>query len=309
METPVILSLFDGMSCGQLAISNFISKYRYFASEINEQAIKVTQSNFPWTFQMGDVQKLNTSFFKNDTPFILMGGSPCKDFSFMGRQKGMTTKCGVSIFTLDHYLRLKNEGFQFEGQSYLFWEFVRVLKETKPKYFLLENTLMNKDQQKIITDILGVEPIKINSKLVSGQNRNRLYWTNIPNVSVPENRNILLSDIIKDSVGGYGRRGFWNEEKQNYTTRLESTRKDGKSNCVVTAGITNSVTLKDGSRRYLTIEEMEQLQTVKVGYTNVIGVTKKSKEEMLGNGWTIEVIKHILSYIPEFQQINNKKVA
>lgn len=296
-NSPVIISLFDGMSCGQIAISSFIKNYHYVASEVNLPAITVTQKNFPETTQVGDVKNIDTLSLETWKPFILMGGSPCKDFSIAGKKKGM------EVHTLEDYLKLKNDNFPFQGQSYLFWEFVRVLKETKPKYFLLENTGLNKKYEKIINEVLGVKPIVINSKLVSGQNRRRLYWTNIPDVTIPEDKHIYLSDIVPNALGGYGRRGNWNEEKQNYTRRVGTTRKDRKSNCLLTSGITNCVTLSDGSFRYLTIEEREQLQTVPVGYLNVDGVSRKSKEEMLGNGWTIDVIKHIFSFIPEFQKL------
>ena len=110
---------------------------------------------------------------------LCIGGSPCQSFSFAGKRKGMSTKCETEILTLEHYLELKNEGYEFEGQSYLFWEFMRLLNEVKPKYFLLENVIMGERWEKVLSKAIGVNPIEINSALVSAQHRRRLYWTHI----------------------------------------------------------------------------------------------------------------------------------
>lgn len=153
-----VLSLFDGISCGQVALERAgIKVNNYFASEIDKHAIKVTQSNYPNTIQIGDVTKVKGA----DLPKIdlLIGGSPCQGFSFAGKQLNFN-----------------------DIRSKLFFEFVRLLEETKPKYFLLENVKMKKEYQNIITEYLEVEPITINSNLLSAQNRTRYYWTNIPNI-------------------------------------------------------------------------------------------------------------------------------
>ena len=146
-----VLSLFDGMSCGQIALNRVGVEYdKYFASEIEKNSIKVTQHNFPNTTQLGDVSKIKAS----DLPQIdlIMGGSPCQSFSFAGKMKGMSTKDQRDILSLESYLELKEQGYEFEGESYLFWEYVRLLKELKPKYFLLENVMMKDYWKKIITD-------------------------------------------------------------------------------------------------------------------------------------------------------------
>ena len=133
-----VLSLFDGMSCGQIALDKLgIKVDNYFASEIEKDSIKVTQSNYPDTKQIGSV----TDVKSDDLPNIdlLIGGSPCQGFSVAGKRKGSTTKEGIDVTNLEQYLELKELGFEFDGQSFLFWEYVRLLKETKPKYFLLEN--------------------------------------------------------------------------------------------------------------------------------------------------------------------------
>ena len=211
----VAVSLFDGMSCLQLAL-NKIGKIptKYFASEVDKYAMQVTMANFPNTMQIGDVRNVKGS----DIGFVhlLAGGSPCQSFSFAGKRKGMSTKDNIEILTLDHYLELKSQNFEFEGQSYLFWEYMRILEELRvinPNIkFLLENVVMGEKWQKILTRAIGINPIQINSALVCAQNRNRLYWTNIASVPVgffgdlvcsipqPKDKGILLKDILETNV-------------------------------------------------------------------------------------------------------------
>lgn len=207
-----VLSLFDGMSCGQLAINRLgLSYNNYYASEVDKYAIKVTMANFPNTIQIGDVREVNSSLFSDNPITLMMGGSPCQSFSFAGKRKGMSTKDNIEILTLDQYLELKENNFEFEGQSYLFWEYIRLLNEVKPKYFLLENVMMEERWEKIITKTIGVHPLDINSSLVSAQNRRRLYWTNIglepqglfgdleQTIGQPKDIGILLKDILEDN--------------------------------------------------------------------------------------------------------------
>lgn len=206
-----VLSLFDGMSCGQQALERVgIKVDRYFASEIDKHAIKVTMANYPNTIQLGSVVDVKGS----DLPKIdlLIGGSPCQSFSFAGKRKGMSTKCETEILTLEHYLQLKAEGYEFEGQSYLFWEYMRLLNECKPKYFLLENVEMGEKWERVLSKAIGINGIHINSALVSAQNRKRIYWTNIGhepgglfgdlvcNIEQPKDRGILLKDILEKEV-------------------------------------------------------------------------------------------------------------
>lgn len=209
-----VLSLFDGMSCGRIALEKLGVKVdRYVASEVDKHAIKVSRSNYPDIVQMGSVTELE---YENGQVFnwmdstelgkvdLFIGGSPCQNFSFSGSRKGMATKDNVEILSLGHYLQLKEDGFEFQGQSYLFWEYVRLLREVQKEnpdvLFLLENVKMAKKWQDLISGVLGVEPIVINSALVSAQNRVRLYWTNIQGITQPEDRDILLKDIIDYSV-------------------------------------------------------------------------------------------------------------
>jgi site-specific DNA-cytosine methylase len=147
-----------------------------------------------------------------DYEYKTFSGSPCQSFSFAGKRKGMSTKCETEILTLEHYLELKAEGYEFEGQSYLFWEYMRLLNEVKPKYFLLENVMMGEKWEKILSKAIGVKPIEINSALVSAQNRRRLYWTNIGMqpmglfgdlesiIPQPKDKGILLKDILESEV-------------------------------------------------------------------------------------------------------------
>lgn len=184
-----VLSVFDGMSGGRLALQKAgIKVDTYFASEVDPYAIKVTQHRFPNTIQLGDVTKVSASGLPKID--LLIGGSPCQGFSFAGGQLAFD-----------------------DPRSVLFFEYVRLLHEVKPKYFLLENVKMKKEFQDVISGYLGVEPIVINSSLLSAQNRVRLYWTNIPNVTQPEDLGIILEDIIED--------GYTDREKSYcVTTRV-----------------------------------------------------------------------------------------
>ena len=198
-----VLSLFDGMSCGQIALNKLGVKYdKYFACEIDKYAMQVTQHNFPDTIQLGDVQFVTKETFGNHKIDLVVGGSPCQGFSFAGK-----------MLNFD------------DARSKLFFEYVRLVKELKPKYFLLENVKMKKESQDIISEYMGVEPIEINSSLVSAQTRKRLYWTNIPNVRQPEDKGIVLKDIIEQGMAG--------EATVKHTDRNKRHLKDieGKSLC------------------------------------------------------------------------------
>ena len=170
-----VLSLFDGICCGHLALERAGIKIdSYDAYEIEKNAIKATETNFPDVIQHGDVTKEDFTKYKGKIDLII-GRSPCQGFSSSGKQLNFN-----------------------DPRSKLFFEYVRAIKECQPKYFLLENVVMKKEWQDIISSYLGVEPIEINSSLVSAQNRRRLYWTNIPNVTLPEDKNITLEDILED---------------------------------------------------------------------------------------------------------------
>ena len=191
------------MSCGQIALANLgCFPDKYYASEVDKFAIQQTQHVFPDTIHIGDVTKVDVS--QLDKIDLIIGGSPCQSFSFAGKQAGMATTKNVEITDLDQYLDLKIMGFEFTGQSYLFWEYMRILTEVR-KYnpdvkFLLENVVMSKKWEAVLTKAIGVDPVKINSNLVSAQNRKRLYWTNIAQIVQPEDEGIFIRDILEDNV-------------------------------------------------------------------------------------------------------------
>ena len=298
MRIGNVLSLFDGMSCGQIALNKLNFEYdNYYASEINSSAIKVTMSNYPNTKQIGSITEVSGSDLPNID--LLIGGSSCQNFSFAGNRVGMSTEDNIEITSLEQYNELKNNGFKFKGESYLFWEYVRLLNEIKPKYFLLENVKMSKKWQIIITNALGVEPILINSSLVSAQNRPRLYWTNIPDVEQPKDRNIQFKDIINNEYE-FKPLTNWFFSKWGDKRKIDSLRtiNANKSFCVTTnKSHSKNYYLSDDKTmaRMLERDEVERLQTVPNGYTD--SVTKTEAHKMLGNGWTVDVISHIFSYI------------
>lgn len=326
-----VLSLFDGMSCGQIALRRGgFEVDTYYASEIDKHAILETKANFPSTKHIGDVRDLNPDNYKSID--LLIGGSPCQSFSFSGKREGMSTTTNEEVTSLDKYLQLKEEGFKFKGHSYLFWEYVRILKSIQkynPKvYFLLENVIMSSKWEGVITDALGVKPIKINSSLVSAQNRQRLYWTNIQGVEQPEDKGINLIDILEDIEkpnsgairGRYinkativGRRLNENGHRDDYNKKVPITQclevrktNTNKSNCLTTVQKDNVLTSLPFGRhvdvynkklpfRNYTLKELCRLQTVPEDYFKVSSTNQASK--MLGNGWTIDIIVHILSYL------------
>jgi site-specific DNA-cytosine methylase len=271
-----VLSLFDGMSCGQIALNKVGIKYdNYYASEIDKHAIKVTQHNYPNTIQLGDVKEIKGS----DLPRIdlLIGGSPCQGFSFIGKQLNFD-----------------------DLRSKLFFEFVRLLEECNPTYFLLENVKMKKEYKDIISNYLGVEPIMINSNLTSAQNRVRLYWTNIPINGQPEDRDISIDDIINHNETNYVIPKNWHLRVPNnlpkYVDPYNKKEINNKSTTLRTNVNNGNMWVKvSHGYRNITRNEGELLQNVPIGYTNVVSETKAKK--MLGNGWTVDVITHIFKNI------------
>jgi site-specific DNA-cytosine methylase len=265
-----VLSLFDGMSCGRIALDKLgIPVSRYYASEIDKYAIKVSQANYPDTVHLGDLTGNDFKLWLNAiAPHgkidLLIGGSPCQGFSFAGKQLNFD-----------------------DPRSKLFWDYVKVLHKLKPKYFLLENVKMKQGSLDVITDALGVEPVFINSRLVSAQNRQRYYWTNIPMDGLPDDKGILLKDVLEDGAvdrdkahcidANYFKGGNLKSYFEKHRRQLVFS-KDGLSS--------------DVSWRKLTPLECERLQTVPENYTNHVSNTQRYK--MLGNGWTVDVIVHLM---------------
>lgn len=283
-----VLSLFDGISVAQLALSQLnIPINNYYASEIDKNAIKVTQTHFPYTIQLGDVCEVDGT----ELPPIdlIIFGSPCQSLSS---------------------LRKNRQGLNSEDSG-LFFEALRILKEVNPRYFLMENVgSMSKYDRKVISDLLGVKPLQINSNLLTGQNRNRLYWTNIPNVTIPIDSGILLKDIIEN--------GYVDRDKSNaILTKNVPYTKNGlirylkKSigglvfNSPVFARLTKKEKLayieplNDEQVRELfrpfTSVELERLQSLPDGYVSEI-IKKTPTHHSVGNSFTCGVIKHLLSF-------------
>lgn len=276
-----VLSLFDGISCGYMALlKSDIPITKYFSSEIDKHAMKVSSYNFPNIIQLGDVRDVNEVHNID----LLIGGSPCRGFSCSGK------------------------GLNFnDPESRLFFEYVRVLKLTKPKYFLLENVVMKKEHEDIISEYLGVKPIKINSSLVSAQNRVRLYWTNIPYTEI-EDRNIQLQDILDTTeyTNPAAIRGRTSNGKRTQCLEVKS-KNTNKSNCLTTVDKDNVLTSLPSGRykdvynsnypyRNYSLSECCRLQTVDVDYFKGLVSDSKGKQ-LLGRGWTVDVISHLFNGI------------
>jgi site-specific DNA-cytosine methylase len=312
MKKLNIFSAFDGGSMGQQSLQKYLdpSQYNYYASEIEHGPMNVTNHNFPKTVQLGDITKITGADLPKDI-FLMMGGSPCQGFSIAGRKKGMVANGRVEITSLEQYMNMVSDGFIFDKkeQSQYFWDYVRIWREVKPHYTFLENVVMkglNKKWEYLISKELELEPIRINSSLLTAQNRDRLYWTNIPNVTLPENKFIHISEVVPGAVGGAGSRGRLLRGNTKHT-QYATTRKDGKANCLTKGGTCRRYTDTSGVTHDLTVEQCEVLQGLPIGYTDVIGVTKTQRMDMLGNGWTVPVIEHIFSFIPEFHLEYNEK--
>lgn len=283
-----VLSLFDGISCGRVALERAgIPVEKYYASEIDKQAIKITQKNYPDTIQIGDVCDVNPDDYKDID--LLIGGSPCQSLSItMGQTRT-----------------------NLNGKSKLFFEYLRILKSVKPKWFLLENVAsMNKESKDTITELLGVEPVLINSNCFSAQDRPRLYWTNIPiNVLDLQESNLCLKDILEQNV----------DEKYFYSHPLTNINM-AKQVCAIMeyknndmhkrifnpafkchtlttcgGGNTQKKVYIDGRARKLTPKEYERLQTLPDNYTDC--VADSHRYSTIGNGWTVDVIAYIFKGI------------
>lgn len=280
-----VLSLFDGMSCGRIALERAgITPDWYFASEICRHAISVTTRNWSDVVQLGCVNGIKGEHLPKID--LLIGGSPCQGFSSAGL------------------------GLNFnDPRSALFFEYVRLLRECQPKYFLLENVVMKQEWQDVISNHVGCEPVLINSALVSAQNRPRLYWTNIP-FTMPADKGITFAEVLDEpgyAASMVGRR-VTNGVRKDYDRTVKfrqfiEQRHTGKSSCLTTVDKDNVVIYEPLSERklvsevkyrYLTRRECERLQTVPEGYTD--GVSVNQAKRMLGNGWTVDVIANFFKH-------------
>ena len=280
MEKINVLSLFDGISCGHIALDKAgIPINKYYASEIDKYAIKVTNKNYPETINLGDVTTVSGELFTEKID-LLIGGSPCQGFSQAGKMKNFD-----------------------DPRSKLFWEYVRILQEIKPKYFLLENVVMKQEWQDIISEALGVKPIMIDSSLTSAATRKRLYWTNIPGVDQPEDLGITFGDIRERDVqeGSI----YYTDKGLDWIRRHE--KRTGKTLRII--GDSDKMQMLEASMykkyssqrffgiedthglRYITVTECERCMNVPDGYTDCCSNTQRYKQ--LGNGWEVNTITHI----------------
>lgn len=291
-----VLSLFDGMSCGQIALERSgIKVAKYYASEIKPHAIKVTKHNYPDTIHIGDVMKISYKdgvLYTENGDFecgqidLLIGGSPCQDLSAMNKNQ-------VGLKGL---------------KSSLFWEYVRIKEEVNPTYFMLENvgSAPNEDL-KIITKTLGVDGVRINSSLVSAQMRDRIYWTNIPGTGIdlfgnryieqPKDKGVLLKDILENAYTDLDKAGCLlagrclGDKPDLMTNYVKRRLLGGMSRSSITFCYTNKeLDIDKGIRRY-TQTEYERIQTIPVGYTSCLSYNQATN--VLGDGWTVDVICHL----------------
>lgn len=289
-----VLSLFDGIACGMQAFKELgISIDVYYASEIEKNAIKVATTNHPEIIEIGDVTKIDFNDYTGKVD-IVIGGSPCQGFSVMGKQ-----------------LAFKDE------RSKLIKYFFEAVETIKPKYFLLENVVMQKQYEKNISDILGVNAIRIDAALVSITQRNRLYWTNIPEVKKPEQIegltiNSMGDECFKDTTPEMPlrreRENLHSEYNHCYRIGYTSNKKSGcqavydslgKYPTILTNG-NKRVMLPDGSIKYPTINGYEMIHGLPKDYTKAAGIGgERVRVPLIGNGWCVPVIKHIFSFIPE----------
>lgn len=254
----ICVSLFNGMGCSFQAIDRVpgLRCVQKISSEIDKYANIVNDANYPDTVQLGsvtDIEVLKENgvavglkggngvevMFEKGVDILFVGGSPCQSFSFSGKRNGMSTKDNVEVLTLEHYLELKSEKYEFDGQSYLFWEFIRLREEIKPKYYLLENVEMGEKWEKVLSKAVGVNGIHINSALVSAQSRKRIYWINFGMrpmglfgdmqsiVEQPKDRGILLKDILEEEVD---EKYFLSEKMLNYFDKRAANYNNGNVN-------------------------------------------------------------------------------
>lgn len=284
-----VLSLFDGISCGYQALKNLgIDIEEYYAYEIDETAIKISNKNHPAIIQCGDVR---TADFKQYYGFdLLLGGSPCQDLSI--------TKSKT------------REGLEGKNSS-LFWCYKRALDEVKPRYFLFENVgNMREKDKEIITEALGVKPIMINSSMFLPQNRERYYWTNIPRDTIPQIRKMVFRELMEETVKEkyYYKKPFTLEADRTknviatvHLNAHEISKRvynpDGIIGCLtcVSGGYQEKKVYDDKQNRVrkLTPIEYERLQGLPDNYTE--GVCDSKRYTVCGNGWTIPVIEYLLS--------------
>ena len=281
----IVLSLFDGISCGKVALDRAgIKAKKYYASEIDKFAMQVSEKNHPDIIQLGDVTSWRSWDIDWKNVGLLIGGSPCQGFSFAGKQLNFN-----------------------DDRSKLFFVYVDILnhiKSVNPDVkFLLENVKMKAEWQDVISGYLGVKPIRINSALVSAAKRDRLYWANF-DVEMPDDKGITFDDINQHSTDWLSdtyidKVSKWNAQ-QDPIANTTFIGTNSKLPCLTARGYNQShsgmILISDGNKyRYLTNNEAELAMTLPVDYT--AGITDRERARCLGNGWTVDVIAHIFTYL------------
>lgn len=281
----IVLSLFDGISCGKVALDRAgIRVKKYYASEIDKFAMQVSEKNHPDIIQLGDVTSWRSWDIDWKNVGLLIGGSPCQGFSFAGKQLNFN-----------------------DDRSKLFFVYVDILnhiKSVNPDVkFLLENVKMKAEWQDVISGYLCVKPIRINSALVSAAKRDRLYWANF-NVEMPDDKGITFDDINQHSTDWLSdtyidKVSKW-KAQQDPIANTTFIGTNSKLPCLTARGYNQShsgmILISDGNKyRYLTNNEAELAMTLPVDYT--AGITDRERARCLGNGWTVDVIAHILTYL------------
>lgn len=311
MTKKVILSLFDGMSCGQIALSEFLNsdEYIYLAAEIDPKAICITQKNFPQTIQLGDVTKIDYKKIKEEYGeiFMLLVGAPCNDLSRAGRQKGMVTTCEEKVTSVTQYKYLKKKGYNFQGESYLFWESIIALKALKPKYAFFENVQMKGEWLDIYNKNTGAIPYRFNLKDMLPVNRLRYYWTpGFPLVAHPQHTGLTVGDLVRGGVTGAGMRGKKIKDGSGYIQNL-TFNPENILNCQTKTDRCRKVKLKSGKIRKLTVKECERMHGVPLDYTKHPTLSDSSRYNMLGLGWSVDMVKHFFKHLLEFNPKTNTK--
>lgn len=306
MSKNILVSLFNGASIAQKAISDIgIKIEEVYTSEVDKFALIHEEAKYPTNIKLGDVQQIDFINLREEilakypnATIILVGGSPCQNLSFIGNRKGLSTKCNIEITTLSQYLELKKDGFEFIGQSYLFWEFERAREELEPDYFFIENVRMSHKNKDIFDSAIGIIGVLYDSALVSAQQRKRYYWFNWEKPIIRD-RGIKLSSIIDNSIP-FRELGDWVYSVWSGKRKLDKLRtfSDAKAFTLTTSKTHSSQYYLNKDRtmyRNFTPNEYEALQTFPKDWTKINGVPDGQRYKMIGNSWTLEIIKEIFA--------------
>lgn len=297
-----VVSFCDGSSTGQYVLRKLFPQVSldYHAFELDDKAMYVSQKHFPNTKHYGDLRNWRSGVLQLDgSPDLFLAGTSCKNTSNAGDRTGFATLTGVPVTSLDQYIHNVSQGIEMNESGVCFWESIWFIRTVKPKHVFFEIPLLNKKFLDIFIKETGLNYIMIDSGLVSAQSRKRWYFTNIPNLRQPEDRNITIDSVIPGAVA-YSKHGSYNPLSETdpsikkYSKTRTIKRKDGKMNTIVTSPCTtNQVYLPDGTIRTITVEEAELFMGYTPGHTQHPKLSNRARYRILGNGWSIPVIEHI----------------